>query len=580
MQAAFREHHGLQCGYCTPGMVMAAVGAARRSTATLDRGRRCASGSRATSAAAPATTTSWPAVIAGVEPMTAGNRVIPATFAYARRRLGRRGDRAARRARRRRQAPRRRPLAAAAHEAAARDARGARRRRPPRATSPTSATRATSSPIGGLTRHHDVEHTDAPRRARAAPGGRRGRGRRPAGAPPRHARRVAGARRPGVGPARGGARARRHASWSAGSGGERAIAADDFFLDFLETALAPDEMITEVRVPKTNGAGWAFEKFNRRAQDWAIVGVAAVSGDDPGVALVNMGSTPVRADAVEAALRDRCVGRGRRRGRRRRGHRSAVRPQRLARVPPPPGTGARRRRRAHRAPSQGGRPMTATTFGAGSLVGVARAAGRRPRRCSRGEAPTSTTSHVDGVLHLAFVRSPVAHAEIRGIDTSDARAMPGVVAVYTADDLDVPEHTGMMQLNPAVVRPRSRSGKVRFVGDTVAVVVAETQGAGGRRGRGRDRRLRPAARGRRHRARARARTRRCCSTSSAPTSSAGGSATTATRSTTPTSIVRGALREPAGRGRARWRARRSRSSRATTATVTSSPCTSPARCRT
>jgi aerobic carbon-monoxide dehydrogenase medium subunit len=88
-----------------------------------------------------------------------------------------------------------------------------------------------------------------------------------------------------------------------GSGGERTIAADDFFLGFLETALAPDEIITEVRVPKTNGAGWAFEKFNRRAQDWAIVGVAAVGGDTPGVALVNMGATPVRAAAVEAALR-------------------------------------------------------------------------------------------------------------------------------------------------------------------------------------------------------------------------------------------------------------------------------------
>jgi carbon-monoxide dehydrogenase medium subunit len=67
--------------------------------------------------------------------------------------------------------------------------------------------------------------------------------------------------------------------------------------------LTPDEIITEVRVPKTNGAGWAFEKFQRRAQDWAIVGVAAIGGDDPGVALVNMGSTPVRAEAVESALR-------------------------------------------------------------------------------------------------------------------------------------------------------------------------------------------------------------------------------------------------------------------------------------
>lgn len=87
-----------------------------------------------------------------------------------------------------------------------------------------------------------------------------------------------------------------------GTTGSRRIAADDFFLGFLETALQPDEMITEVRVPKSNGAGWAFEKFTRRAQDWAIVGVAAVGGATPGVALVNMGPTPVRAAAVEQAV--------------------------------------------------------------------------------------------------------------------------------------------------------------------------------------------------------------------------------------------------------------------------------------
>ena len=48
------------------------------------------------------------------------------------------------------------------------------------------------------------------------------------------------------------------------------------------------------------GAGWSFQKFHRRSQDWAIVGVAAVAG--AGVALVNMGSVPVRAAAVEQAL--------------------------------------------------------------------------------------------------------------------------------------------------------------------------------------------------------------------------------------------------------------------------------------
>ncbi len=85
-------------------------------------------------------------------------------------------------------------------------------------------------------------------------------------------------------------------------GGEREIAAADFFTGFLESALGPDEMLTEIRVPVSTG-GWAHEKFNRRAQDWAIVGVAVAEGGR-GVALVNMGSTPVRAAAVEQALAD------------------------------------------------------------------------------------------------------------------------------------------------------------------------------------------------------------------------------------------------------------------------------------
>jgi aerobic carbon-monoxide dehydrogenase medium subunit len=87
-----------------------------------------------------------------------------------------------------------------------------------------------------------------------------------------------------------------------GPGGEREIAATEFFQSFLETALRPDELLTEIRVPKVGGAGWSYQKFNRRAQDWAIVGVAAVRNGTTGVALVNMGSTPLRATAVEEAL--------------------------------------------------------------------------------------------------------------------------------------------------------------------------------------------------------------------------------------------------------------------------------------
>jgi aerobic carbon-monoxide dehydrogenase medium subunit len=87
-----------------------------------------------------------------------------------------------------------------------------------------------------------------------------------------------------------------------GSEGERRVAATDFFRGFLETALEPNEVLTEIRVPKVDGAGWSFQKFNRRAQDWAIVGVVAVNAPSPGVALVNMGPVPLRAGAVEAAL--------------------------------------------------------------------------------------------------------------------------------------------------------------------------------------------------------------------------------------------------------------------------------------
>jgi aerobic carbon-monoxide dehydrogenase medium subunit len=88
-----------------------------------------------------------------------------------------------------------------------------------------------------------------------------------------------------------------------GPGGTREIAAADFYRGFLESALEPDEMLTEIRVPKMTGAGWSFQKFNRRAQDWAIVGVAAWRANgSSGVALVNMGSTPILASSVSSAL--------------------------------------------------------------------------------------------------------------------------------------------------------------------------------------------------------------------------------------------------------------------------------------
>ncbi|MCU1373799.1 MAG: Carbon monoxide dehydrogenase [Actinomycetia bacterium] len=87
-----------------------------------------------------------------------------------------------------------------------------------------------------------------------------------------------------------------------GPKGERVVAASDFFQGFLETALAPDELLTEVRVPKMPGATFSYQKFVKRAQDWAIVGAAVVRNGHTGIALVNMGQTPIRASGVEAAL--------------------------------------------------------------------------------------------------------------------------------------------------------------------------------------------------------------------------------------------------------------------------------------
>ena len=94
-----------------------------------------------------------------------------------------------------------------------------------------------------------------------------------------------------------------------GPNGRRSIPARQFFVDYLETALSPDELLVEVRVPKL-GSGWGFryEKLHRVAQAWAIVGVAAAVRHDDGsiaearIGLTNMGRTPLRAEAVEQAL--------------------------------------------------------------------------------------------------------------------------------------------------------------------------------------------------------------------------------------------------------------------------------------
>lgn len=95
-----------------------------------------------------------------------------------------------------------------------------------------------------------------------------------------------------------------------GASGEREIPAAELFEDYLTTAVGPEEVLTSITLPALEGYGWGYEKFNRRAEDWAMVGVCALvkragdgSCEDVRVGLTHMGSTPLRAAHVEDALR-------------------------------------------------------------------------------------------------------------------------------------------------------------------------------------------------------------------------------------------------------------------------------------
>jgi carbon-monoxide dehydrogenase medium subunit len=92
--------------------------------------------------------------------------------------------------------------------------------------------------------------------------------------------------------------------------GQREVAAADFFEDYLTTAVGDDEIVTEVRLPALDGYGFAYRKFNRRQEDWAMVAVCALvrkgadgTCEDVRIGLTHMGSTPLRAAGSEAALR-------------------------------------------------------------------------------------------------------------------------------------------------------------------------------------------------------------------------------------------------------------------------------------
>ncbi|WP_181780609.1 FAD binding domain-containing protein [Pseudonocardia pini] len=86
--------------------------------------------------------------------------------------------------------------------------------------------------------------------------------------------------------------------------GERRVPITEFYTGVFSSVKEPDELIVEIRLPRTGSTGWAYEKFTRRSNDWAIVAVAVATlpSGRRQLGLVNMGSTPLRASATEAAL--------------------------------------------------------------------------------------------------------------------------------------------------------------------------------------------------------------------------------------------------------------------------------------
>jgi len=93
-----------------------------------------------------------------------------------------------------------------------------------------------------------------------------------------------------------------------GQDGERTVPVGEFFLDLFETAVGEGELLTAIRIPKHTGWGSHYEKFVRVSHQWSIVGIAVALRVEGGsiaearVGLTNMGSTPLRAPSVEAAL--------------------------------------------------------------------------------------------------------------------------------------------------------------------------------------------------------------------------------------------------------------------------------------
>ena len=110
----------------------------------------------------------------------------------------------------------------------------------------------------------------------------------------------------------------------------------------------------------------------------------------------------------------------------------------------------------------------------GSILGAAVRRREDPRLIT-GKGRFVADMPAEGVLHSFFVRSPLAHARIAGVDATAARAMPGVAAVFLAADLALPRRSGFPPIGNAFAKPPLAEGSVRFVGDPIALVVAETR---------------------------------------------------------------------------------------------------------
>ena len=303
VQRAFHTRHALQCGFCTPGMVMAIVSLLRGEPAPhRGAGTRRPGRQPVPLHGLPQHRRGRPRRSAGAGPRGEGPgsvRVIPSSFTY------RRADSAAEAL----------DLAAEYGEDAKYLAGGHSllplmklRLAAPGVLIDLGGLRDLSYitdhgphiAIGALARHHDIEHSELlgsqlPLLAHAAGqvGDPQVRHRGTIGGSVAHADPASDL--PAV------LLALDATLVASGPGGGREIPVAEFFRGFFETALEPGELLTEIRVPKPapGSRGWSFQKFTQRAIDWAIVGVAVQGGN---VALGNMGPVPLRAAAVEAAL--------------------------------------------------------------------------------------------------------------------------------------------------------------------------------------------------------------------------------------------------------------------------------------